>query len=64
MTITCTILLNVYSPLDLLVSSDTTFIYPVPGEDPGINYKRWVGVHKSVNIITKGEGGAQQYSIM
>ena len=32
------------------------------GADPGINYNGQVGVHKSRNIITKGEGGAQEYS--
>ena len=35
-----------------------------PGVDPGNNYEGQVGVHKSMNIITKGEGGAQQYSTM
>ena len=35
---------------------------PDPGADPGINYEGQVGVHKSVNIVTKGEGGAQLYS--
>ena len=35
-----------------------------PGADPGINYEGQVGVHKSMNIITKGEGGAREYSTM
>ena len=35
-----------------------------PGADPGINYEGRVGVHKSVNIIMKGEGGAHHYSTM
>ena len=34
------------------------------GVDPGINYEGLVGVHKSVNIITKGKRGAQVYSTM
>ena len=37
---------------------------PVPGADPGINYEGQVGVHKSMNILTKGKGGAQKYSTM
>ena len=40
------------------------FIKQCPGADPGINYEWRVGVHKSRNIITKGEGGAQEYSTM
>ena len=42
------------------------FIIPPPdaGADPGINYEGKEGVHKSMNIITKGEGGAQKYSTM
>ena len=32
--------------------------------DPEINYEGQVGVHKSMNIIMKGEGGAQEYSTM
>ena len=34
------------------------------GADPGIDYEWQVGVHKSMNIITKGEVGAQEYSTM
>ena len=32
--------------------------------DPGIYYEGQVGVHKSMNIITKGQGGAQECSTM
>ena len=32
-------------------------IHLFAGADPGINYKGLVGVHKSMNIITKREGG-------
>ena len=35
-----------------------------PGADPGINYEGQVGVHKSMNIITKGERGALEYSTL
>ena len=32
------------------------------GADPGINYEGQ-GVHKCRNIITKGQGGAQEYIV-
>ena len=38
--------------------------WPTSGADPGINYEWRMGVRKSMNIITKGEGGAQEYSTM
>ena len=30
--------------------------YANTGADPGINYEVQMGVHRSMNIITKGEG--------
>ena len=59
---------------NFLTSSKTTFSWnlstsaptskhrcrPDPEADLGINYEEEVGVHKSVNISTKGERGAQQ----
>ena len=29
------------------------------GADPGINYEGRLGVHKSMNLITKGRGGTR-----
>ena len=39
------------------------YIYQT-GADLGIDYEGQEGMHKSMNIITKGEGGAQEYSTM
>ena len=33
------------------------------GADPGINYEGQVGVHKCMNIITKGEGVHKSISL-
>ena len=42
--------------LKFSLSISLTLTLKGPGADSGINYEGWVGVHKSMDIITKGGG--------